>query len=225
MKIRCPHCRDPVEVLDDVTLSDISCTTCGSRISIFADETVNYRPEQPQTIENFRLIEVVGRGHFGCVWKAKDEELDRIVAIKLPRAGHLDEDEIQQFFREARAAAQLSHPNIVGVHEVGREDGNVYIVSDFILGATLKEWCNAKPISSHDAAELIAEVADALFHAHQQGVIHRDLKPSDIMIDGDGKPHVTDFGLAERDAGEITMTVQGQILGTPGLHEPGAGSW
>ncbi len=161
------------------------------------------------------MIESIGVGHFGTVWKARDTELDRTVAIKVPRKDQLDEAETDQFFREARAAAQLRHPNIVSVHEVGREDGTIFIASDYVHGANLQEWLTGQRLTARETAGLCLKIAEALHHAHEQGVVHRDLKPSNIMLDLQGEPHIMDFGLAKRDAGEITMTMQGQILGTP----------
>jgi WD40 repeat protein len=120
----------------------------------------------------------------------------------------------------ARAAAQLRHPNIVQVHEVGREGDTVYIVSDFVEGLTLADWLTAKRTTPRGAAELCARVAEAMHHAHEAGVIHRDLKPSNIMLGPDGEPRVMDFGLARRDAGEMTLTVEGTVLGTPAYMSP-----
>ena len=137
------------------------------------------------------------------------------MAIKIPRRTQLDADDIEKFIREARAAAQLKHPNMVGVHEVGREGDTVYIVSDYIAGLSLDKWLSGQHPTPREAAELCRKIALALHHAHKAGVIHRDLKPSNIMIDAAGEPHVMDFGLAKREAGEITKTVEGQILGTP----------
>ena len=162
----------------------------------------------------------IGVGTFGFVWKARDTELDRTVAIKIPRKGQLDPDETEQFLREARAAAQLRHPNIVSVHEVGREEDTVFIVSDFVEGVTLADWLTAQRFSVREAAELCAKIADALHHAHEAGVIHRDLKPGNIMLDAAGEPHIMDFGLARREAGEVTMTVEGRVLGTPAYMSP-----
>ena len=149
----------------------------------------------------FELIERLGVGGFGSVWKARDKELDRTVAIKIPRQGGMTAEEQEKFFREARAAAQLRHPNIVSVHEVGRDGDSVYIVSDFVRGVTLGDWLTGQQLTSREAAELCAKIADALHHAHEQGVVHRDLKPANIMIDGDGEPHLMDFGLARREVG------------------------
>jgi serine/threonine protein kinase len=168
----------------------------------------------------FELIERLGVGGFGSVWKARDKELDRTVAIKIPRAGAMTGEEQEKFFREARAAAQLRHPSIVSVHEVGRDGDSIYIVSDFVRGVTLSDWLTGQKLTCREAAELCAKIADALHHAHEQGVVHRDLKPANVMIDGDGQPHLMDFGLARREVGEVTVTVDGQVLGTPAYMSP-----
>ena len=109
---------------------------------------------------------------------------------------------------------------VVPAHEVGSEDGTVYIVSDYIPGITLADWLTAQQPTFREAAELCAKIADALDHAHESGVVHRDLKPANVMLDADEEPHVMDFGLAKREAGEITMTVEGRILGTPAYMSP-----
>src|SRR5439155_8609055 len=129
-------------------------------------------------------------------------------ALKVPRAGHLaGPQELARFLREARSVAQLRHPAIVSVHEVGSHGDVPFLVSDFVEGVTLADWLSARRPTSPQAAGLVAQLADALHHAHAQGVVHRDVKPSNIMIGADGSPCVMDFGLARRDAGEITMTV------------------
>jgi WD40 repeat protein len=165
-------------------------------------------------------LQEVGAGKFGSVWKALDTELQRFVAVKIPRQRDLDFHETELFLRDARAAAQLRHPRISGVHEVGREDETVYIVTDFIDGVNLGEWVSAKRLSFCEAAELIVKITDALDHAHAAGVTHRDLKPSNIMLDREGEPYVIDFGLARREVGEMTVTVEGQVLGTPAYMPP-----
>lgn len=220
MQVRCPHCRNPVEILDGSSLRHLSCDSCGSGFSLVPDDTISLRPHKPRTLGHFELTERLGVGAFGSVWKARDMELDRTVAVKIPRKEQLSENDIEQFLREARAAAQIKHKSIVGVHEVGRDDGLVFIVSDFIQGLTLADWLTGQQPSVRFAATMIAKVADALAAAHEKGVVHRDLKPSNIMLDDDQEPHVMDFGLAKREGAEITMTLQGQVLGTPAYMAP-----
>ncbi len=246
LRVRCPHCHNPIELLDEAELESISCPSCGSNFSLVGDATESRYANGTAMLGHFELLEKVGMGQFGSVYKARDTKLDRIVAVKIPRHGQLNGSETEMFLRDARAAAQLKHPNIVGVHEVGKQDDTVYIVSDFINGATLKEWVKARRLSPREAAELCVDIAKALHHAHEAGVIHRDLKPGNIMMEVESQqsrvkgkkdadssaldpqpstldsatPHIVDFGLAKREAGEITMTVEGQILGTPAYMSP-----
>ncbi len=219
LTVRCPHCREKVRVPADATLSDISCSGCGSCFNL-ADDMTKTAPAKVTTIAHFELLDKVGTGTFGSVWKARDTELDRIVAVKIPRVGHFEQAEREQFLREARAAVQAKHPNIVSVHEVGRDGDTVYIVNDFIDGADLRDYLSGQPLGLRESVELCATVANALHAAHEAGVVHRDLKPSNIMMDFAATPYVADFGLAKRDAGEITVTVEGQILGTPAYMAP-----
>ncbi len=219
MHVRCPHCQNPIELVGDSELDDVTCPSCGSHFNLAVDETVSYRPSV-ETIGHFQLVERIGMGHFGTVWKAHDTELDRVVAIKIPRQEQLDAKQTEQFLREARTTAQLRHPNIVSVHEVGRHDRSVYIVSDFVQGLTLADWLKGQRPTIREAVQLCVKIADGMEHAHAAGVIHRDLKPSNIMIDGSGEPHLMDFGLAKRNAAEITMTVEGHVLGTPAYMSP-----
>ncbi len=229
LHIRCPHCASPVELLADTPEEDVTCRACGSTFCLVDREDSG--PESPalQSMGRFELISRVGVGGFGTVWKARDPELDRIVALKIPRRGQLRGEEVDFFFREARAAAQLRHPHIVAVYEIGREGDTVFIVSDFVRGDTLSEWMKTQQPSVREAAELCVMVAEALDHAHDRGVVHRDLKPSNIMIDEAGQPRIMDFGLAKRESGEITMTCDGQILGTAAYMSPeqaeGRGHW
>ena len=162
----------------------------------------------------------LGSGSFGTVWKARDTQLDRNVAIKIPYRETLELEQVEQFLREARTAAQLNHPNIVSVHEVGRDAGIVFVVSDLIDGTPLSKWMVDQSLSSREVASLCETIARALDHAHQAGVIHRDLKPSNIIMDSGGQPHLTDFGLARREMGDVTLTRDGQLLGTPAYMSP-----
>lgn len=220
MHIRCPHCHNPFESVEGSSWASLLCPTCGSSFSLSGTElTHTYRPGA-FVLGHFELVEEVGSGRYGSVWKARDTQLQRTVAVKIPRERNLDPYETEVFLRDARAAAQLKHPRIAGVHEIGREADTVYIVSDFIDGANLSEWISCRPMTARQSAELMVKIAEALHHAHESGVIHRDLKPTNIMLDRKGEPHVIDFGLARRESGDVTVTVEGQVLGTPSYMSP-----
>jgi hypothetical protein len=222
MHIHCPHCQNPIELVDGPRIDDVICPSCGSSFRLDTHSTVTWKPEDGQRkLGKFLLLEVVGSGGFGTVYKARDPELDRVVAVKVPREGNVPHGEQgERFWREARSAGQLRHPAIVPVHEVGQADGIPYLVCDFVDGITLSDRLRASRPAPNEAAQLIADLADALQYAHQHGVIHRDVKPSNIMLDAAGKVYLMDFGLARRDAGEIAMTLDGQILGTPAYMSP-----
>jgi len=203
----------------------IRCADCGSTFGVVGDDTASRQipgaaPSAPRKLAHFELLEPLGSGTFGTVWKARDTQLDRIVAVKIPRRGQLTRKEAEKFIREPRAAAQMRHPNIVGVHEVGIDGDVLYIVSDCVEGVSLEAWLKDHWPTFLEMSELCAKVAEAIDHAHEQGVIHRDLTPGNILIDAAEEPHITDFGLAKRETGEITMTMTGEILGTPAYMPP-----
>jgi serine/threonine-protein kinase len=183
-------------------------------------ETMSCRVGKTLSVGRYELLEGLGSGSFGQVWKARDRDLERLVAVKIPHRLPVEEAETERFFREARAAAQLRHPGIVSVHDVNCDHNVAYIVSDFVQAASLDEWLQARSLTPIQAARLIIKLAEAMDYAHQQGVIHRDLKPSNILIDGEGEPHIADFGLAKRETTDVTMTVEGQVLGTPAYMSP-----
>lgn len=213
--LRCPHCHHRFELAEDASLSEVRCASCDEAFHVVEDTAA-----VPVRVDRFELIEHLGAGSFGTVWRARDTQLDREVAVKIPRRSHLQPLEIEEVVREARVAAQLNHPHIVSVHEVGHDGDAVYIVSDLIRGHSLDVWSRQRPVTFEQAAGLCRQVAIALHHAHECGVIHRDLKPANIMIDEKGRPYLTDFGLAKRVAEEISMTVDGHILGTPAYMSP-----
>jgi serine/threonine protein kinase len=229
LHIRCPHCSNPVELLTDTRLESITCRTCGSAFSLVDSDDQTRQAPTLKRIGRFELVGRIGLGGFGTVWKARDTELERTVAVKIPRKGQLAPHEVEQFLREARSAAQLRHPNIVPVHEVGREDDTIFIVSELIRGVSLCDWLSGATPGPKEAARLMATIADAVQHAHEKGIIHRDLKPSNMLMDELGQPHIMDFGLAKREVGEISMTLDGQVLGTPAYMSPeqadGRGHW
>jgi serine/threonine-protein kinase len=175
----------------------------------------------PRTLGKFQLIEMLGAGSFGAVYKARDTQLGRLVAIKIPRGGSLGTaEERQRFLREAKSAAQLKHPHIVPVHDIVHDSGITYLVSDFIEGHTLAQLMAQRRPGHKEAAELLASVADGLQYAHDQKIVHRDIAPKNILIDAAGRPFITDFGLARRDEGSMAVTLEGQVLGTPAYMSP-----
>jgi WD40 repeat protein/tRNA A-37 threonylcarbamoyl transferase component Bud32 len=220
--LRCPHCHSLVNRDDLHSARLIVCGSCGSSFQLDETPVSTDQPNGcPRKLGRFELLARVGVGAFGTVYKARDPELGRIVAIKVPRLGGLaSAEELDRFLREARSVARLRHPGIVPVYEVGQEDGLPYLVSDFVPGITLGEHLSSHRPPAREAAALIAAVADALQYAHEQGVVHRDIKPSNILLGDDGRPHLTDFGLAKCEAGEVTMTLEGQVLGTPAYMSP-----
>jgi tetratricopeptide (TPR) repeat protein len=222
MRIVCPHCRSAAQLTDSAPPDDLLCPSCGSRFRLAADSTGPWSPSDGRRVlGRFELLEPVGAGAFGTVFKARDLELDRLVAVKLPRPDSLGgPDHLDRVLREARNAARLRHPSIVPVHEVGQADGLLFLVSEFVPGLTLADLLTAGRPGIRDAVRLVLALADALQYAHEQGVVHRDVKPSNILLDDRGEPYLTDFGLARRDAGDVTVTVEGQILGTPAYMSP-----
>ena len=162
----------------------------------------------------------MGEGGFGEVWEAYDTKLDRHVAVKLPRRGELSPREAELFLREARAAAQLRHRNIVSVFEIGQIGDQCYIVSELVVGQPLSQWLATRERTTNDCMRLCIIVAQALHHAHAAGIVHRDLKPANIVVDEADEPHLLDFGLAKRDAGDTTLTLAGQMLGTVAYMSP-----
>jgi WD40 repeat protein/Flp pilus assembly protein TadD/ribosomal protein S27E len=221
IRLRCPHCGNHIQLIAPST-HEVTCVNCGSTFQVDPWGTTSYRPVRlPKRIGKFEVLELLGRGGFGAVYKARDTELDRTVAIKVPRAGYfVNQEDEERFFREARHLARLRHPGIVPIYEIAHERGVPYIVSEYVEGLTLADLLTGSRLSFRESAELLIRVADALDYAHQQKTIHRDIKPGNILIDRAGEPHITDFGLARRDEGEITVTLDGQILGTPAFMSP-----
>ena len=218
MELRCPHCQHALEIVETGGVQTVPCPSCGSQVHILP-ETKTLPAKLDGTLGRFQLLEEVGQGHYGVVWKARDTRLARTVALKLPRL-MVNDNTVNIYLREAKAAAQLRHPNVVPVHEVDILEGQLFIVSDFIEGVSLADFLTYQRLPLQKSAELCATLADALQHAHQQGVIHRDLKPANVLLDLQEQPHLTDFGLAKNAGDTITITVAGQVLGTPAYMPP-----
>ncbi len=173
-------------------------------------------------IGRYVLLEELGRGGMGVVYRARDDALRRHVAIKMVLdASRLDEARMGRFVREARAAARLAHPGIVAVHEVGTDgEGRPFLVMDHIDGESLEALAEREPLAPRRAATLVREVALALDHAHGEGIVHRDVKPGNVLVGRDGRARLCDFGLARETGARGELTATGQMLGTPQYLSP-----
>jgi serine/threonine protein kinase/lipopolysaccharide biosynthesis regulator YciM len=178
----------------------------GSRVRYFGD---------------YELIDEIARGGMGVVYKAKQINLNRIVALKMILSGQLaSEQDVQRFRTEAEAAANLDHPRIVPIYEVGQQDGQHYFSMGFVDGESLAQKIVDGPMAHREAAEMLVKICEGIAYAHERGVIHRDLKPANILLDQSEQPKITDFGLAKKLGSDSNLTGTGQILGTPSYMAP-----
>src|SRR5262249_6160503 len=186
------------------------------------DTSLPIPPSIPlRSFGDYELQEVIGRGGMGVVYKARQLSLDRTVALKMIHAGlWASDDQLQRFRNEAQAIAELDHPRIITIHEIGQLEGQHYFSMKLVAGPNLEQRLAHYVMAPRAAAELVAEIARAVHHAHQRGILHRDLKPSNILIDDDGHPHVADFGLAKRLSAGDEQTISGPVMGTPQYMSP-----
>lgn len=185
------------------------------------------RPDAPKRVGRFIIRTWLGEGAFGVVFRAHDPQLDREVALKILKPEQLDSARrVQRFFREAKAAANLRHPNIVPVFDCGRDAGHCYLTSAFVAGrslaAELQDQQGAQRLPPGRAATIARRLAEALSYAHRHGVIHRDIKPANVLLDESGEPLIADFGLALRpEPGDERLTQEGANgMGTPAYMAP-----
>jgi hypothetical protein len=170
---------------------------------------------------DYELLAEVARGGMGVVYRARQVSLNRTVALKMILAGQLaGAAEVRRFRTEAESAAQLDHPGIVPIFEVGEHQGQHYFSMGYVAGQSLAHALVDGPLPQRQAAEIIREVAEAVAYAHRRGVVHRDIKPANILLDAQGRPRVTDFGLAKRTEVDSSLTQSGAILGTPSYMSP-----
>jgi hypothetical protein len=187
------------------------------------------RPVQPEASSpgrvryfgDYELLREIARGGMGVVYRARQVSLNRPVALKMILAGQLaSDDEVKRFYLEAEAAANLDHPSIVPIYEIGEHEGQHFFSMGFVEGTSLAAKVADGPLPPREAAALTMKVAEAVQFAHEKGVIHRDLKPANVLLDSQGQPKVTDFGLAKKLQTDSGLTHTGQVMGTPSYMPP-----
>ncbi|MEK7865504.1 MAG: protein kinase [Planctomycetota bacterium] len=234
MLYTCPHCQGRFEFNTESLVRQIFCPLCGQGFDPVKIETMRY-PEgtpvspspgaAPETIQaankderlrvgtllgQFRIDEFIGRGGMGAVYKATQTSLDRSVALKvLPRHMAEDPEFVQRFHREAKALAELNHPNIVSIYDKGNEDGQYFFAMEFVDGVSLRHLIKSKTVSPAQALALVPQLCEALEYAHSRGVIHRDIKPENILVDRSGRVKIADFGLARILRGDNATSFDG----------------
>src|SRR5438552_12680829 len=218
------------------------CGKCGSRIFADApqgfcglclfktglgplgedDESLGSSPvAMPTDFDDYELLKEIGRGGQGVVYRARQKSLNRTVALKVIGVGHWDrEAHLRRFRLEAEAAASLNHPFIVPIHEIRERNGCCYFSMNLLEGGQLDEAVKRQVISIRRAVELIAKLARTVHYAHESGILHRDIKPGNVLLDKEGEPHLTDFGLARLIETEGTVTRTTEMLGTPSYMAP-----
>jgi eukaryotic-like serine/threonine-protein kinase len=220
----CPFCGGTIDSL----LSDVETATCYHPHALPAEPPPGKTTPWVETwskgtlgmIGRFQLRELLGVGGFGQVYQAYDPRLDRHVALKVLKQSDPGEHVMERFFREARAAARLDHPNIVAVHDAGHDAERCWIAYQYVSGRTLLRQRDQQPFDLITLVRIIRDLADALDHAHRRRVFHRDLKPTNVIIDEQGRPRLTDFGLARLADLESELTPFGAVLGTPAYMSP-----
>src|SRR6266496_4053371 len=170
---------------------------------------------------DYELLEEIGRGGQGVVYRARQKSLNRTVALKVIGLGRwAAKMHVKRFRLEAEATARLDHPCIVPIHEVGERESCCYFSMNLVEGSQLDEVVKRKPMPLRHSAELIAKLARAVHYAHEHGILHRDIKPGNVLLDAKGEPHLTDFGLARLVETESTVTHTMEVLGTPSYMAP-----
>lgn len=209
------------EIGADESAGDFSAMDPHATLPMANRPTGDLGPSLPFEMEDYTLLKVLGVGGMGVVYLAKQRDLERLVAVKMIRSGMLaGTEEVKRFYTEAKAAAHLRHPNIVAVHQFGRRAGHHFFSMQYIEGEDLQRLLKRGALSPRRAAEIVRDVARAIDHAHQRGVLHRDLKPGNVLIDPHEQIHVTDFGLAKHIDADSSLTGTGAAVGTPHYMAP-----
>ena len=167
--------------------------------------------EPGQQLLHYRIVDKLGEGGMGVVWRATDTTLDRDVAIKvLPQAFAADADRVARFEREARLLASLNHPNVAGIYGIHEADGVRFLAMELVPGLTLREWLRTKP-SYRDKLRVFVATGEGLAAAHRAGLVHRDFKPANVILGEDGRPRVLDFGVTNEQAWEVGLACGGKV--------------
>jgi hypothetical protein len=238
VSVHCPGCGSAARVPDTFLGQPVRCKKCRRKFTAAADrpaptagdEATRSSPRAasasspaavPTRVGRFEVRSVLGQGAFGTVYRAYDPQLEREVALKVPLPGALDGPRAaERFLREARAAAGLRHPHLVPVYDAGRGADGPYIASAFVAGHTLARALDGGPLEPQRAARVVRGLAEALAYAHRCGVVHRDVKPANVMLDAADAPHLMDFGLAVSAESSAKITRDGAVLGTPSYMAP-----
>jgi len=224
----CPHCAlaGALELKPEVSQTE-GTEDRGQKAEVSSRATTDSpslatRPSPlPETFGDYELLEKVGEGGMGVVFRARQKSLDRIVAVKLLRLGpHAAPEFVKRFRAEAVAAASLQHSHIVGIHEVGSHQGQQFFVMDYVEGQSLARLVGNHPLPARQAAQYVRTIAEAVHYAHERGLLHRDLKPANVLVDAENQVRVMDFGLARRLEGDSELTLTGQVLGSPHYMPP-----
>ena len=230
----CPHCQGRFEIHTETAAREIFCPLCGMGFDPVKVETIQYAEGTPVALSpvagletvavmdkeeklrvgtllgQYRVEEFIGRGGMGAVYRATQTSLDRTVALKvLPRHMAEDSEFVERFRREARALAELNHPNIVAIFDRGEAEGHCFFAMEYVDGVSLRQRIQAKKLAPQEALALVPQLCEALEYAHGKGVIHRDIKPENILLDPSGRVKVADFGLARIVRGESAMRFDG----------------
>ncbi|MDP6959469.1 MAG: serine/threonine-protein kinase, partial [Planctomycetota bacterium] len=207
----CSRCKKPFSRDDGLEKIQEVCPDCLEEDAYLETEVAS-KPEDPrqklkpgEQFQGMEIIAILGQGGMGTVYKARQHHLDRIVAVKIlsPQLGTTPEF-IERFQREARALAGLNHPNIVTIHDFGKEGDLCYIVMEYVPGQNLRTLLRRNALSPEEGLNLVPQVCDAIQYAHRERIIHRDIKPENILLDSHGKIRITDFGLAKIVQGDKT---------------------
>lgn len=219
----CPACQleTGLGLLADEPVAGVGDAAGDDGVRAPDKKKISQQPGMHGDFGDYEVQEEIGRGGQGVVYRARQKSLNRTVALKVIGLGHwATEAHLKRFRREAGAAASLEHPGIVPIHEVGERDGSCYFSMQFVEGGQLDEVATREPMPVRRAVELIAKMARTVHYAHEHGILHRDIKPGNILLDKDGEPHLTDFGLARLVETESTVTRTLEVLGTPSYMAP-----